>query len=287
MLLLLLFPALLFSEEDKKEEEKKDEPPAIGNFALPVSQQPSPLVSFGENIIDQGTVQLFLFGDAFIGNHNYLSDLLPAILYGITDELSLFFNIPFSPRNQLGTSQSSGLEDIFVQLEYAFYNEQNRCFVDQATFVFNVTFPTGSAVKVPPTGFGAPTFFVGATFNRMRAYWFIFTSYGALIPCSNHGTRFGNQLLYQLGFGRDLPSRAGTIFAWMVEIDGAYSYRNQIEGAIDPNSGGNVVYVTPSIWLSSKKLLFQLGIGYPVVQNLFGNRLKQFISLDFNIGITF
>src|ERR1700722_1589145 len=44
-------------EKDKKDdEEKKDdvEPIRAGNFSLRSSQQPGPLVGFGENIIDKG-----------------------------------------------------------------------------------------------------------------------------------------------------------------------------------------------------------------------------------------
>ena len=233
--ILFLIPSLIYAKGSDR-----IEPQELGNFSLRGSQQPGPLVSFGENIIDKGQVQSFLFADAFIGKNNHLTDVIPSILYGITDDLSFFFNVPFSPGNKAQNNHSSGLEDIFAQLEYAFYTATSSYSANQATLVANVTFPTGSSSKIPPTGFGSNSFFIGATFNHMAIDWFFFTSPGVLLTTLKHGTQFGNQFLYQLGFGRNIPSLSGWIFAWMVEFDGLYSWKNKIKGNIDPNSGGNI-----------------------------------------------
>ncbi len=93
---LLLLSALYAAEEKPK----KEEPPKCGNFSLPVSQQPGPLVSFGENIINKGDLQLFLLADGFYGKTSYLNDIYPGILWGIRDNLSLFLNFPFFARQQ-------------------------------------------------------------------------------------------------------------------------------------------------------------------------------------------
>ncbi|MBS3904365.1 MAG: hypothetical protein KGZ39_03460 [Simkania sp.] len=282
--ILFFIPRLILADNSHK---KNTHSPVVGNFSLSASQQPGPLVSFGENIIDKGQTQLFVFADAFMGKNNYFTDVIPSILYGIRNDLSLFLNVPFSPGNKDGSTHSSGLEDVFAQLEYAFYNKDHSHAVDQATLVANVTFPTGSSTKTPPTGFGSSSFFIGATFNHMLIDWFFFLSPGATLTTSKHQTHFGDQLLYQCGLGKNIPSPSGWIFAWMIEFDGLYAWKNTIKGALDPNSGGNTIYVTPSIWISSKRVIIQFGAGYPIVQHLFGHQSKQFLSLDFNVGITF
>ncbi len=284
LLILFFIPSLIYAE---KSDHKRIEPVALGNFSLPISQQPGPLVSFAENIIDKGQAQLFVFADAFIGKNSYLTDVIPSILYGIRDDLSFFFNVPFSPGNKDKDHHSSGLEDIFAQLEYAFYTKKSSHTVDQATLVANVTFPTGSSSKIPPTGFGSSSFFIGATFNHTAIDWFFFTSPGAILTTSKHGTKFGDILLYEFGFGRNIPSPSGWLFAWMVEFDGLYSWKNKIKGTIDPNSGGNLIYITPSIWISSNRIILQLGAGYPIVQHLFGHQSKKFLSFVSNFGYTF
>lgn len=110
---------------------------------------------------------------------------------------------------------------------------------------------------------------------------------GADITTSDNGTKFGNQYLYQFGFGRNiLGCKDKLIIALMVDIDGEYSEKDKINGVIDPNSGGNVVYITPSLWVSTKKLIFQLGVGYPIVQDLFGQQNKMNYLLIANLGVT-
>ncbi|KTC80141.1 MULTISPECIES: hypothetical protein [Legionella] len=270
----------------QKETKSDNEPPKIGNFALPLSQQPGPLVSFGQNIIEKNETLLFLFADDFAGVEKHFVDVMPSILYGITDDLSIFINAPMAVSYVQNEKKSSGFEDAFLQLEDAFYTKKTSSFVEQATLVMNLTLPTGSAQKQPPTGFGSPSFFIGGTLSRMYVDWFAFASPGVVVTTKRNDTKFGNQFLYQGGFGRHLINIKGWMFAWMVEADGQYSQRNKIDGAIDFNSGGNVVYITPSLWVSSKKLILQLGIGLPVTQNLYGNQTRDSYLLVANLGWT-
>ncbi len=290
-LLLVGFIAIAHGQESNNlPEEIQEEPPQIGNFIFPSSEQPGPLISFGQNIIDKNQIQFFLEADKIGGVNKHTIDVVPSVLYGVTDNFSIFFNLPIAASFKDKAHQSSGLEDAFLQFEYAFYAYQNHNYTDQATVVTNMTFPTGSADKRPNTGFGSPSFFLGTTFNRIYVKWFLFTSYGTILTTEDKDdeTKFGNQFLYQAGFGRNLFNiDSKWIFAGLVETDGTYAEKNKINGATDPNSGGNVVYVTPSLWISSKNLVFQLGAGMPVTQHLYGDQGKNRYLLEVNLGWTF
>lgn len=275
------------SPENPAEKKEKEEPPKIGNFALPGSQQPAALFGFGGNIIDKGEVQLYFFADKFVGRNKITTDLIPSILFGVTDEFSIFLNFPFTPLLKDGVNKSSGLEDFFIQLEHAFYNKKTKSHTEQATIVANVTFPTGSTRKNPPTGFGSPSLFLGGTYYYMLTDWFMFTSHGAVFTTTNNRTKFGDQFLYQFGFGRNIPSPAGWIYAWMVELDGQYNQKNRIHGHRDPNSGGNVIYATPSLWISTKEFIFQFCVSLPIEQHLFGNQRKFDYVLNLNCSWSF
>jgi hypothetical protein len=128
---------------------------------------------------------------------------------------------------------------------------------------------------------------IGGTYNYTSTYWFAFTSYGAVFPTSHHRNKFGNQYLYQCGFGRNIPSPKEWIFAWMTEIDGEYDNKNKIHGEKDPNSGGNKIFITPSLWASSEKLIFQLGLGLPLTQHYHGKQHKYDYSVVLSLGYTF
>lgn len=276
--------------EDKKSsenEEKKVEPPRIGNFSLPISQQPAALFGFGGNIIDKNEVMLQFFADDIVGKEKIITDLIPSILYGATDNFSMFFNFPFTPLMRDGSHRSSGLEDFFIQLEYAFYNKKTYQYEDQATIVGNVTFPTGSVHKNPPTGFGSPSVFLGGTFYRTYVDWIFFTNQGAILTTSRHRTKIGDQVLYQFGFGRTIATPPGYIYSWLIEVDGQYSKRNRIQGFIDPNSGGNFIFVTPSLWISTKEFLVQFGVSFPIYQKLNGRQGKFDYVINFNVARSF
>ena len=274
-------------KDDKDEKEEEEEPPKIGNFALPTSQQPAALFGFGGNIIDKGEVQLYFFADDIAGRKRTTVDLIPSVLFGITKDWSIFFNFPFSPYMEYDNHRSGGLEDFFVQLEYAFYNKSTAIYQDQATVVANVTFPTGSIKKNPPTGFGAPSFFVGGTYYHMMVDWFVFVAPGAVLTTSECGFKIGDQFLYQFGFGRNIPSPCGWIYAWMIEVDGQYNQKNRIACGYDENTGGNTILVTPSGWISTKEMLFQFGVSFPITQNLFGNQHKVDYVINLNFAWSF
>lgn len=298
-IIFFISPTILYCPHPEK---GKGEAPKIGNFALPGSQQQGPLVSLGQNIIGKNQLQAYLFTDFFKGTKIHAADAVPSILFGITDAISLFFNIPVVISYREDNNRSSGLSDLFMQFEYAFYMRDTSRYSDAISVVLNMTFPTGSTKKEPPTGFGSPSFLLGGTFSRLYIDWYAFISGGSILTTEHKGTKFGNQFLYQAGLGRNIisvPSKL--IFSWLVEIDGAYAQKDRRKGVVinpmtgviepgsatDPDSGGTVVYVTPSLWFSTQKLIIQTGFGFPVVQKLTGNQKKNYFSFITSIGWLF
>lgn len=273
--------------QTQSENQEAEKTLKIGILAFPASQQPNGMVSFGQNILNKKQAQAFLLANEFKGDDEYFINLVPSILYGFTDSLSLFISAPIAVRYRQDDHHSSGPGDLSIQLEYAFYTKAYKTYYDQATVVTNVTIPTGSTKKNPQTGLGSNSFFIGGTYSRTGIDWFGFTSSGGILTTSSHRNKFGDQFLYQFGFGRRITNTKDWLFAWMVEFDGTYSWKDKIHGVIDPNSGGNVIYLTPSIFISSENLIFQLGIGYPVQQHLFGLQGKNDYLLELNAGWTF
>lgn len=274
-------------DEDKDKDEDEEKPDKVGNFSLSSSQQPGPLVGLGEHVIDAGVTQFFIFADAFFGHRSYRTDIIAAYTYGIADNFAIRIEFPYSPGMKDGDHKSSGIEDIDIQLEYAFYSKSTKCWADQATIVAVTNIPTGSCEKNPPTGLGATSWLLGITYNHIEIDWFCFGALGGVLTTTGPKCKAGNQFLYQLGIGRDICTPPGWIYAWMVEMIGQYSWKSESNHRRDPNSGGNVISIIPSLWVSSETLILQLGVGYPVVQKLFGDQRKQYMSAYFNIAWTF
>lgn len=277
---------------DGKPTDKEEKPPSIGNFSLPTSQTPAPFVSFGQRLIGKDVIELNLVADDRLGHQQSYLDSAVILDFGITDNFTTTLFIPyalsFKNLEEDEIERSSGFEDIYLQGEYAFLTKSTNQYTDQATIVANVSVPSGSATKEPPTGFGAFSLFTGITLSRMCPDWYLFTSHGVELPTNRKGTKFGNAFLYQFGLGKNIayiPNKM--IFSWILELDGIYSERNRINGVIDPDSGGNLIYLTPSLWLSVQKFYLQFGIGWAISQQLFGMQNRYTYTIAGNLVWTF
>lgn len=246
----------------------------IGNLALPASQQPGPTFSFGQNIIDQGAM-LFIEGVVQVKgcNLNFVT-VFTQLLYGITDDLSLFIDLHSVPHFISDGFISTGLGDLNVQLEYAFFEKKTATSTAQSTLVTAVSLPTGSAEKNPSTGLGAPGFFLGVTFSYLSTKWYAFADDGILLTTRNKGIKFGNQFFYEFGLGHNLGNPGGCILLGLLEFNGFWTNKNRIKCIINPNSGGNMIFLGPSIFLSSERFILQAGIQFPILQQLNGIQNK-------------
>ncbi len=219
LILFVLLTPLMVRAQGK--ENGENEPLPIGNFSIPLVTQVAPLVSFGQLLIGEQAFLPQVSGGYARSDDGYVSMVAPNGIYGIRDDLSLFFNVPFNPRSRSGSLESSGIEDIFLQLEYGYYSKNRKDYTLQGTMVANVQFPTGSSSKNPRTGDGSFSYFLGTTFAYMSYNWFAFVSPGANLTTSRHRTKFGNSYLYQCGFARYMEplSSERWLFDFMVEFD--------------------------------------------------------------------
>jgi len=268
--------------------ENKPEPLKLGNLALSASQQPGPLFGFGQNIIDKGDFLFYNFFDALLGDHKTFIDIAPGLLYGLRDDLSLYLEVPIAPTLRLGDRHSSGLEDILVQLEYAPYSHNSQMANKQITTVTSIYLPTGSIRKFPITGADTPSFFLGLTANYLATDWYCYVSPGGIITTEYKNTKAGSQFLYQAGFGRNIAYKTDRwILTWIVEMSGNYTQKRKIDGLVNPNTGGNVILLGPSLWFSTPRFLMQAGVAGVPYQNLFGTQFSNKIYWALNCAWKF
>lgn len=266
------------------------EPPPRGNYSLATSQQPGPFFSFGQNIIDKNQFIVSYNPSYIYGKGQGILEGDPALLYGVTDSMSLLVTLPYAFRYNNGNITQSGIGDLAIDLEYAFYNFENSKYSDQATIIFSPTFPisnlgsiskksnvnqrvSGFSRKNVPSNFNAVSYFVGATYSRMFIDWYSFLAPGVLFIEKHDSIQQGTQYYYNLGIGRDIKSREKKyIFAGLLEFNGQYSAKTTHLSKTVPNTGGNIIYVTPSLWFSTSKLVVQVGISLPINQYWYGNQ---------------
>jgi hypothetical protein len=97
-----------------------------------------------------------------------------------------------------------------------------------------------------------------------------------------HGYRYGSSVLFNTGYARTLSSN----WEGALELNGRTSDRDLTEaGTFDPNSGGTLVYLAPSLrwtWMgaTSVRLLVQV----PVFQSLYGVQIEHASAI---LGVTY
>ncbi len=260
----------------------------VGNFALPLSQQPAPLFSFGQNLVDKNDLLAFINYNQLKGPRSNFITVVPSILYGLTDTLSLFIELPIAAKFMHEGSKSHGVSDLTVQLEQVVYAHLTPMSVNEITAVGNMSFPTGSFSKTPSTGFGSPTFFLGVTLSRTQPDWYYFSSFGGLITTMYKNNKIGNLFFYQFGVGRNIAYKTdGWILNWMVELDGTYKQRDKVCGLINCNSGSNTVILGPSLFFSTRRFEMDGGIAAVIDQHLFGRETRDRWLASFYAGWKF
>lgn len=256
----------------------------VGNFVLPASQWPGPLVSFGQTVVDKGDFYLFCYPSVERGTQEKVDNILLYPSWTPIEHFAVTLNLPLTIKSTIDGVHAAGLDDISLELEYLYHYTGTTKSFTAFTIFGAMTFPTGTKELT----LGSPAYFMGLTFAHMTAEWYIFTSTGATITTCLHKTQYGNNFLYQGGIGHniDFPIKKW-IFLWLVEFDGIASQSDTIKGVEDKNSGGNVIYVTPSLFISNKFTIMQFGISVPCVQHLRGIQNKKSYILNCNFGFTF
>lgn len=262
-------------------------PPNIGNFALPGPQQPGPLMSFGQTLIgrNQWQLQYSTFSPYYVAAP--FKNMNASMIFGMTDDTAVYFNYPVASDS---SPPARTLKDTVLQLEHAVYAYGNQRYQEQTTVVGAVVLPLDQGdITNNISGYGSPAYFLGGTYNRIYVDWLYFVSPGYSLPTTSNHLKIGPQWLYQAGLGRSICSVTDqSILFGLLEINGQYAYKNKYFGLFDINSGGNVVALTPSLSLSFRHLMAQVGVGFPVVQDLNGNQTKTnyFIATTFTWTMT-
>lgn len=257
----------------KEVDDKEDKQIPIGNFSLSTSQQIGPLIGVGQNIVDKHDFLVYTYLNQHVGTHQNFTTVTPSILYGFSDKCALLVALPIAAKLQQNNNVSRGVRDMFTQIEYAVYNKDTKTSGDMVTVLGNIFAPTGKSRTEPEPGFGAPAFTLGFTASHQTTDWYCYTSGAATFPLSDQGKKIGNIYFYQAGIGRNIGYESKKwLAALLLEMSGWYKSKNKVMGQIDPNSGSHQILLMPSLFFSTTRLIFQIGVAAFPFSHYFGNQ---------------
>jgi hypothetical protein len=240
--------------------------------------------------------------DAHGDVHSVKSLVQPAVFaaYGVTDNLTLGIRLPYVQRinirspnedgdavNNLGNSGGFGGISLFSQYRF-FHTADNLNHLSVVTALktpsgaSNVRTNQGDAFEThhqPSSGSWDPA--VGFSFTRAMGK-FSFDS-SILYTVASRGTQntdLGNAFDYNVALSYAFVGMArNNLFVdsnnapWtgVLELNGMWQDRQKTAGLADPNSGGNIIYISPGIRYSGgKNWNTALSIGAPIVKDTNG-----------------
>ncbi len=234
--------------------------------------------------------------------HSVNTYLQPSVFaaYGITDDLTMGLRIPYVLRSGVRTptpdgdavdklGNPSGFGDVSVFGQYRFFHTDDN--LNQASLTIGLKTPTGATGvqtnqgttfethQQPGSGSWNPS--AGLSFTRaMGSFSFdtnvLYTVATKGAQQTNLGDVFDYNFALSYAFGA--PVRNGIFSSsnsapWtaILELNGEWQDFQNTAGQIDPNSGGNTVYISPGIRFSGGKgWNTALSVGAPIVTDLNG-----------------
>lgn len=261
------------------------EQPHIGNLALPPSQQPSTLYGFGQYVVDKGDTLIGIAPSFRTAKNEWnASVVFPYLIYGIRDDTVFVCSLPIAAELHEGCHSSSGLLDAILEIEYLFYEYQTETSNWEVSIEGSLVLPFGSQSKIPATGFGSPAFFAGIIARYLSTEWYWYVSTGGLFTTAHHTSRAGNTFLYQTGFGKNIGYESDKwLCMLMLEMNGNCTQKNVECCVKNPNTGGNLIALGPTIWFSTQRFIFQAGILPVIYQKQNGYQHKATLFFDLNM----
>lgn len=270
------------STDAKEQNEKK-----TGNFAN--ERTPGTYFGFGQYIEDEGTVSLYLFLDQEKGKHQSYIAFCPYAVYALTDSLAVYGSLPLIVSDSSDGDTSRGIGDLLLNAEYSFWDRSTDYSDSYATIVTGVSIPSATTIiststaddgscicKKDSLGYNVPTIFVGATISTLSEKWYAYADCGATIVTSSYnGVKTGNEVVYDFGFGYNLAGWNNRVLTLLFDVDGSYTQKDKEDGCHDPDTGGHLIYMGPTLFYSHKSWVFAAGIEGVAYQRLNGDQNKN------------
>lgn len=224
---------------------------------------------------------------------------------GVTDDFTVGISVPFINRNDIVEAEHDvipaeivnlgdveGIGDIKVIGQYRFFQDAGT----HVAAIFGFKAPTGKTSRNADNGErfdsefqpGSGSWdglFGGAFTQEMDAFTFDFSVLYTLVTEGDQDTDLGDIFTYNAAvstrvIGSQAPFGQSTILPnltldLVAEVNGEWREKEDEDGEFDPNSGGNIVYLSPGLKLglsSNSSIGFSFGI--PVVKDTNGQQVE-------------
>jgi len=196
------------------------------------------------------------------------------LAYGLTGDWAAGIKLPYVFRD--GTSNNNGLGDVRLFTKYRFWRKDGPGVQQSVSILGQIKFDT-SAGGNPSLGSGSTDGLLGIAYGYESRKWYRWASMRYRINGENNlGLQRGNKLFVDLVGGiRFRPTaydEPDTV--WLIELNGEYTDRSELNGSTLGNSGGSEWFVSPGIFWTLRNFAIKAGVQIPIASDLNGDQAE-------------
>lgn len=244
--------------------------------------------------------------DNEVHNMESVMRYIVGIGYGITDTTTIHARIPYIRRENIAESEppdeahrhgdAQGFGDLALYLHHRLY--QSAAKDVEATLLLGLKLPTGrtsdrddhgevfEAEFQPGSGSWDPSLGIAVT-KRLGVFTLDANALYTLVTEGTQDTDLGDTFSYNLALSYRALARPVALDL-IVEGNGVWLQKEEVDGRKDENSGGNTILLSPGARLTfDRRLSAYVSLGIPVLQDLNGEQNELDYRLVFGVGWAF
>lgn len=196
------------------------------------------------------------------------------VTYGITGDWAAGVEAPYVRKKEDGeTSRGGGDASVFTK--YRFWRHDTLGAQESAAVLVKVKLDSGNENKRPALGTGTTDTIFGLVYGYEGRKWYRWASIRYRRNGENDaGLRRGDKILFDL-VGGIRPKLTGYLepdTVWLLELNGEYGKRAELNDAQLPNTGGTEWFLSPGIFWTKRNFAVKAGVQIPIAGDLNGNQ---------------
>ncbi len=243
-----------------------------------------PIFSPGPHVLYKGGVEIHTGVEAEEAGDDRENEVAVEVTYGLTGDWAAGIELPRVDKDEEGAS-SSGAGDVELFTKWRFWRRDTLGLQESAAVLVNVKLDTADEDTTPALGTGTTDTIVGLTYGYEGRKWYRWAAVRYRRNGKNDaGLRRGDKLLLDLVGGiRPRPAeylKPDTV--WLLELNGEYGRRAEINGTELANTGGTEWFLSPGIFWTRRNFALKAGVQIPIASDLNGNQQES----DFRARLT-
>ncbi len=240
--------------------------------ATDIAWSHDPVFGLGPHVLFKDGVEIAPELNQASAGNNEVNELGVELTYGLTGDWSAGLVIPYVDKTIAGTS-ANGQGDLRLFTKYRFWRLDGPGVQQSASVALKIKTDTGNnAVST-----GTTDTLLGLTYGYEGRKWYRWAAVRYLDNGKNStGLKRGSKMFFDL-VGGIRPTQSSYLepdTVWLLELNGEFSQRNELNGIELASTGGKEWFISPGIFWTLRNFAVKAGVQIPIASDLNGTQTK-------------